>query len=144
MTTITQDRPATTPIGTYVPAVRVTELVKTYPHPEGGEFNAVDGLSFEVGAGEVLGILGPNGAGKSTTLEIIEGLQAPKVRIEWIGCNDSQTDNAAMKTLIGVQLQASSYFEYLTLEELLNLFGSFYPKAIPAGELLDKVGLLGK
>ena len=49
-----------------------------------------------------------------------------------------------MKTRIGVQLQASSYFEYLTLEELLNLFGSFYPKAVPAEELLDKVGLLGK
>jgi ABC-2 type transport system ATP-binding protein len=51
---------------------------------------------------------------------------------------------AAMKTRIGVQLQASSYFEYLTLEELLKLFGSFYPKAVPAQQLLDKVGLLAK
>ena len=44
-----------------------------------------------------------------------------------------------MKTRIGVQLQASSYFEYLTLEELLSLFGSFYPRAVPAQELLDNV-----
>jgi ABC-2 type transport system ATP-binding protein len=126
------------------PAVSVRNLVKTYPHPDGGTFNAVDGLSFEVGAGEVLGILGPNGAGKSTTLEIIEGLQAPTSGCTAVFGLDSQTDTAAMKTCIGVQLQASSYFEYLTLEELLRLFGSFYPQAVPAAELLDKVGLLGK
>lgn len=126
------------------PAVAVRNLVKTYPHPDGGTFNAVDGLSFEVGTGEVLGILGPNGAGKSTTLEIIEGLQAPTSGSTAVFGLDSQADNAAMKTRIGVQLQASSYFEYLTLEELLELFGSFYPKAVPAAELLDKVGLLGK
>ncbi len=125
-------------------AVRVTDLVKTYPHPDGGDFNAVDGLSFEVGAGEVLGILGPNGAGKSTTLEIIEGLQKPTNGSTSVFGLDSQGDNTATKTRIGVQLQASSYFEYLTLEELLNLFGSFYPKRVPAQELLDKVGLLAK
>lgn len=125
-------------------AVQVADLVKTYPHPDGGTFNAVDGLSFEVGVGEVFGILGPNGAGKSTTLEIIEGLQLPTAGSTSVLGLDSQADIAAMKTRIGVQLQASSYFEYLTLEELLALFGSFYPKAVPAGELLDKVGLLGK
>ena len=125
-------------------AVRVDNLVKTYPHPDGGTFNAVDELSFEVAAGEVLGILGPNGAGKSTTLEIIEGLQAPTSGSTSVFGLDSQDDNKAMKARIGVQLQASSYFEYLTLEELLNLFGSFYPKAVPAQELLDMVGLLGK
>ena len=125
-------------------AVQVNNLVKTYPHPDGGTFNAVDGLSFEVTAGEVLGILGPNGAGKSTTLEIIEGLQAPTSGSTSVFGLDSQDDSTAMKTRIGVQLQASSYFEYLTLEELLNLFGSFYPQAVPAQELLDKVGLVGK
>ncbi len=125
-------------------AVRVDRLVKTYPHPDGGTFNAVDDLSFTVATGEVLGILGPNGAGKSTTLEIIEGLQRPTNGSTSVFGLDSLADNAEMKTRIGVQLQASSYFAYLTLEELLTLFGSFYPKAIPAQELLDKVGLLGK
>lgn len=126
------------------PAVRVEHLVKTYRDPNGGTFNAVDDLSFEVVAGEVLGILGPNGAGKSTTLEIIEGLQSPTSGSTSVFGLDSQTDIAAVKARIGVQLQASSYFEYLTLEELLTLFGSFYPTAVAAAELLDKVGLLGK
>ena len=144
MTAILQDRQTSRITREATPAVQVANLVKTYPHPDGGEFNAVDGLSFEVGAGEVLGILGPNGAGKSTTLEIIEGLQAPSSGSTSVFGLDSQVDNAAMKTRIGVQLQASSYFEYLTLEELLNLFGSFYPKSVAAGDLLDKVGLLGK
>jgi ABC-2 type transport system ATP-binding protein len=144
MTTVTQDRQTSASNQTTTPAVQVTGLVKTYPHPEGGTFNAIDGLSFDVGVGEVLGILGPNGAGKSTTLEIIEGLQAPTSGSTSVFGLDSQIDNAAMKTRIGVQLQASSYFEYLTLEELLNLFGSFYPKSVAAAELLDNVGLLSK
>ena len=144
MTTLIQDPRSASAESTGIPAVQVTNLVKTYPHPESGTFNAVDDLSFDVGVGEVLGILGPNGAGKSTTLEIIEGLQAPTSGSTSVFGLDSQVDNAAMKTRIGVQLQASSYFEYLTLEELLNLFGSFYPKSLAAAELLDKVGLLGK
>jgi ABC-2 type transport system ATP-binding protein len=144
MTTLTATRRISTRNVAATPAVQVRNVVKTYPHPDGGTFNAVDNLSFEVAAGEVLGILGPNGAGKSTTLEIIEGLQAPTSGSTAVFGLDSQADNAAMKTRIGVQLQASSYFEYLTLEELLSMFGSFYPKAVPAAELLDKVGLLEK
>ena len=144
MTTLTTEARPPAGSGAVTPAVEVTQLVKTYPHPDGGTFNAVDDLSFSVGLGEVLGILGPNGAGKSTTLEIIEGLQPPTSGTTSVLGLDSQADMAAMKTRIGVQLQASSYFEYLTLEELLSLFGSFYPRAVPAQELLDNVGLLGK
>ena len=53
------------------PAERVIELetlVKRYPKADA---NAVDGLSFAVGAGEVFGLLGPNGAGKSTTVGVL-------------------------------------------------------------------------
>jgi ABC-2 type transport system ATP-binding protein len=143
MTTLTAiQQPTET--GTASAAVEVRNLVKTYPHPDGGTFNAVDDLSFDVRPGEVLGILGPNGAGKSTTLEIIEGIKTPTSGSTAVLGLDSRRDTAAMKTRIGVQLQASSYFEHLTLEELLDLFGSFYPRAIPGQELLDKVGLLPK
>ena len=49
-------------------AIKVTNLKKSYP-----EKNAIDGISFEVGKGEIFALLGPNGAGKTTTLEILEG-----------------------------------------------------------------------
>lgn len=144
MTTLTATEASPGTAAATSPAVQVRNLVKTYPHPDNGSFNAVDDLSFEVAEGEVFGILGPNGAGKSTTLEIIEGLNTPTHGSTSVLGLDSQTDAAAVKTRIGVQLQASSYFEHLTLEELLRLFGSFYPRSIPPAELLDKVGLLAK
>ena len=53
-------------------AVRVRGLRKTY-----GDHEAVRGIDFEIGAGEVFGLLGPNGAGKTTTVEILEGYRDP-------------------------------------------------------------------
>jgi ABC-2 type transport system ATP-binding protein len=123
------------------PAVEVRDLVKIYPRPGGGTLRAVDGVSFTVQAGEFFGFLGPNGAGKTTTLEIIEGLRRPtsgEVRVLGV---DPRRDLDQVKRLIGVQLQAASYFSLLTLEEMLALFGSFYPKRRSAAELLATVGL---
>jgi ABC-2 type transport system ATP-binding protein len=125
-------------------AVEVTDLVKVFPAPGGGSLTAVDGVSFTVSRGEVFGFLGPNGAGKTTTLEIIEGLQSPTSgRTAALGL-DSQKDRSRMKERIGVQLQAGAYFDFLTLEEILDLFGSFYPKQVPPVTLLEKVGLVEK
>jgi ABC-2 type transport system ATP-binding protein len=125
-------------------AVEVRDLVKEFPAPGGGTLTAVDRVSFEVHRGEVFGFLGPNGAGKTTTLEIVEGLQSPTAgRTSVLGL-DSVEDRSAMKERIGVQLQAGAYFTYLTLEEILDLFGSFYPRTVPPAELLEKVGLLEK
>ena len=125
-------------------AVQVRDLVKTFPAPGGGTLRAVDGVSFDVRGGEVFGFLGPNGAGKTTTLEIIEGLQSPTSGSTRVLGLDSQRDRNPMKERIGVQLQAGAYFDFLTLEEILDLFGSFYPKRLAPGELLEKVGLLEK
>jgi ABC-2 type transport system ATP-binding protein len=125
-------------------AVEVRDLVKEFPAPGGGTLTAVDRVSFEVHRGEVFGFLGPNGAGKTTTLEIIEGLQDPTSGHTKVLGLDSLADRSEMKERVGVQLQAGAYFNYLTLEEILDLFGSFYPKAIRPAELLEKVGLLEK
>ena len=57
--------------------VEVDALVKTFPTPDGGEKNAVAGLSFHVGEAEIYGLIGPNGAGKTTTLRILAGLMKP-------------------------------------------------------------------
>ena len=108
------------------PAVAVRDLVKTPPRPESGTFNAVDGVSFEVCRGQIFGFLGPDGAGKTTTLEIIEGLTEPTSGRAGVLGLDSQRDRTAVKDRIGGQLQAAAYFDFLTLEEILDLFGSFY------------------
>jgi ABC-2 type transport system ATP-binding protein len=125
-------------------AVTVEDLVKQFPAPGGGKLTAVDGVSFSVRRGEVFGFLGPNGAGKTTTLEIIEGLQSPTSGRTVVLGLDSHGLREQVKRRIGVQLQAGAYFDFLTLEEILDLFGSFYPRRIQPAELLEKVGLLEK
>ena len=120
-------------------AVQVENLVKRF-----GSFTAVDGVTFSADRGEVFGILGPNGAGKTTTLEIIESLQKPtEGRVSVLGL-DVQSNAAEVKARIGVQLQASAYYDYLNLKEILALLGSFYPKRVPPQTLLEQVGLLDK
>ena len=125
-------------------AVEVRDLVKVYPRPGGGTLRALDGISFGVAVGEFFGFLGPNGAGKTTALEIIEGIRKPtsgEVRVLGI---DPRRELDKVKRVIGVQLQAASYFSLLTIEEILSLFGSFYPKRRSPAELLETVGLLDK
>ena len=120
-------------------AIRVAGLVKRF-----GSFTAVDNVSFDVREGEIFGILGPNGAGKTTTLEIIEGIQPPtEGQVNILGSDLRQEPNR-IKARIGVQLQSSAYFNYLSLREILNLLGSFYPKSVAPEELLDLVGLSDK
>ena len=114
-------------------------MVKRY-----GDVVAVDHLSFSVEQGEIFGLLGPNGAGKTTTLEIVEGLQRPDSgRVTVLGL-DGATRGREIKARTGVQLQASSYYEYLSLEEILSLLGSFYPRRLSPMELLALVGLADK
>ena len=125
-------------------AVEVHDLVKEYPTPDGATLAAVDHVSFDVRRGEVFGFLGPNGAGKTTTLEIVEGLTTPTSGTTRVLGMDSVTERDAMQQRIGVQLQSSAYFEYLTLEEILDLFGSFYERSSPPERLLERVALLEK
>ena len=117
-------------------AIRVEGLVKRF-----GAFTAVDQISFSVRPGEIFGILGPNGAGKTTTLEIIEGLQKPTEGSVKVLGMDVQREPSRIKARIGVQLQSSAYFDYLTLREILSLLGSFYPKRVSPDVLLEQVGL---
>ena len=118
-------------------AVQVENLVKRF-----GTVNAVDGISFDVKQGEIFGILGPNGAGKTTTLEIIEGLQKPTQGTITVLGMDLARLSTQVKARIGVQLQSAAYFDYLSLQEILGLLGTFYPKTVPARDLLQQVELL--
>ena len=116
--------------------IKVRNLVKNY-----GKLSAVDGVSFDVNRGEVFGLLGENGAGKTTTLEIIEGLRkSTSGEIVILGHN-VKTEMQDIKMKIGVQLQSSAYYNYLSLKEILDLFASFYGCASNSKELLDMVEL---
>ena len=121
---------------TGAPVIEVRGITKRY-----GELTALDGVSFSVQPGEIFGILGPNGAGKTTLVEILEGLTKPTAGDASVLGNDIRTATDEVKKRVGVQLQASSYHQYLTLREILELFGSFYPHSADANELLQRVHL---
>src|ERR1700750_3259471 len=117
----------------------VPNLTKRY-----GDCTAVNDISFTVKKGEIFGILGPNGAGKTTTLEMIEGLKKPTSGTIMLDGKDVERETDAVKAVIGVQLQASSFFEGLNLIELLDVFGALYGREVDAMELLREVELTDK
>lgn len=119
--------------------IEVKNLIKKY-----GDFVAVDSISFEVAEGETFGILGPNGAGKTTTLEMIEALKSltsGQVLVDGMNVVDKQRE---VKSIIGVQLQSSSFFDGLNLVELVDTFAALYGRKVNAMELLDQVQLTEK
>jgi ABC-2 type transport system ATP-binding protein len=119
--------------------VSVDRLSKTY-----GDKEVVKGISFQVKAGEIFGILGPNGAGKTTTLEMIEALRPIDGGEATLAGINVKEKPAAVKEVIGIQLQSSSFFDKLTLVEQLNMFASFYGLKVNALELLTEVELTDK
>jgi ABC-2 type transport system ATP-binding protein len=123
-----------------VSAIEVVDLALAY-----GELKAVDGVSLDVGEGEFVGILGPNGAGKTTTLEMVEGLRKPDSGTIRVLGQSPWPRNPALLPRLGVQLQASSFFERLTAREQLHTFASLY--GVPtkrADGWLERVGLVDK
>ena len=99
--------------------IDVRGLVKHY-----GALTAVDGVTLKVMTNEIFGILGPNGAGKTTTLEMVEGLREPDAGSITIAGIDVVADPAAVKRVIGVQLQSIALFDHLSARELIQLFAS--------------------
>ncbi|MQY10297.1 Daunorubicin/doxorubicin resistance ATP-binding protein DrrA [Streptomyces sp. RB5] len=121
-------------------AINAQGLRKRY-----GDVQAVDGVDLEVAEGEFFGILGPNGAGKTTTMEMIEGLREPdEGSAELLGVKSWPRDRGLLRR-IGVQLQASAFFEKLTAREQIHTFGSLYGVSPErADEMLATVGLTDK
>ncbi|GAB3592916.1 ABC transporter ATP-binding protein [Angustibacter peucedani] len=121
-------------------AIEVQGLVKRY-----GDLTAVDGVSFEVARGEFFGILGPNGAGKTTTLEMVEGLREPDTGTVRLLGEEPWPRNPKLLPRMGVQLQASAFFEKLTAREQLETFGALYGvERRRVDEMLELVGLADK
>lgn len=117
-------------------SIIVKNLRKNY-----GEVRAVADVSFEVQAGEIFGMVGPNGAGKTTTIECIEGLRRPDAgEIRVLGV-DPQAAGNTLRQRIGVQLQESALSPRLRVEEVLDLFASFYNRTVSVSTLQERLGL---
>jgi ABC-2 type transport system ATP-binding protein len=101
--------------------IQVDGLQKLY-----GDFPAVEGLSFQVSPGEVLGLVGPNGAGKTTTIRSIAGIILPTAGRIRIDGHDLRTDPVAAKSALAFIPDEPHLFEYLTVEEHLRFVARLY------------------
>ena len=120
-------------------AIVVENLTKAY-----GELAAVDGVSFEVRAGEIFGLIGPNGAGKTTLLECLEGLRAPSGGDVRVLDADPARPTPAWRSRIGVQLQTAALPPKIKVREAMDLFASMYNDPADTDELLEELGIAGK
>ncbi|HET6796349.1 MAG TPA: ABC transporter ATP-binding protein [Gemmatimonadales bacterium] len=101
--------------------IEVEGLQKLY-----GEFPAVQGLSFRVGPGEVLGLVGPNGAGKTTTIRSIAGIIIPTSGTIRIAGHDLGKEPVAAKANLAFIPDEPHLFDYLTVEEHLRFVARLY------------------
>lgn len=101
--------------------IQIEQLVKRY-----GTFTAVDGISFSVAPGEVLGLVGPNGAGKTTTLRCLAGIIAPGSGRVSIAGHDIQQDGVAAKRALAFIPDEPHLFDHLTVEEHLRFIARVY------------------
>ena len=85
-----------------------------------GQLRAVDGVSFHVARGEVLGFLGPNGAGKSTTMKMVTGFLAPTSGTASICGHDIQQDPLAAKRAVGYLPEGAPAYPDMTPETFLG------------------------
>jgi ABC-2 type transport system ATP-binding protein len=103
------------------PAIVVDGLSKRF-----GAFQALDQVSFEVGAGEIMGFLGPNGAGKSTLIRVLCGLLRPSAGRALVAGIDVAQDPEAVRRRIGYMSQKFSLYNDLSVVENLRFFGGVY------------------
>ncbi|MFH5880336.1 ABC transporter ATP-binding protein [Arthrobacter sp. NA-172] len=128
------------------PSIVITaeNLTKTY-----GDLTAVDGISFEVPAGESFGLLGPNGAGKSTTMKMIGGVsQRTSGKLSIMGL-DPDSHGPEVRAHLGVVPQQDNLDEELKVRENLIVYGRYFGLPLSylrpkADELLEFAQLTDK
>jgi ABC-2 type transport system ATP-binding protein len=120
-------------------AIDVRDLRKDY-----GDLQAVRGVSFQVGKGEVFGLLGPNGAGKTTTVEILEGYRARSSGAVSVLGHDPASRERDLRERVGIVLQSSGFYPRATVREAVEHFAAPYPRPRDPLETIALVGLDGK
>lgn len=122
--------------------IEVTGLTKRY-----GVFTAVDGLSFTVQPGEVLGLVGPNGAGKTTTLRCLAGIIPPTAGSVRVASHDLAIDPVAAKRTLAFFPDEPRLFDYLTVRQHLAFVARIYgvtDHAAIAQPLLEELEIADK
>ena len=95
--------------------IEVEGLAKRYE-----SVTAVDGVSFEVPKGQILGFLGPNGAGKSTTMKMLTGFIEPTAGTALIGGKDIRRDSIAVRSQVGYLPESAPSYGEMTVREFLE------------------------
>lgn len=118
-------------------AIEVKDLCYYY-----GETKAVDGISFKVSPGEVMGFLGPNGAGKSTTIKMLTGMLVPQGGSAELLGMDVKKHRKDIQQRIGICFEEKNLYLNMTAVENLNFFARLFGiKGYNAKEALERVGL---
>lgn len=122
------------------PAIVATQLIYRY-----GDLTALDGISFEVMEGEILGFLGPNGAGKSTAVQVLTGQRRPHGGSAIVLGRDISRHANQVQSEIGVCFEITNLYEQLSGIENLRLFARLFGvRDFDGAALLERVGLTGR
>ena len=105
------------------PAILVDRLTKRY---KGADVDAVAGISFSVGSGELFALLGPNGAGKTTTISMLTTTLSPTSGSARIAGHDLATGSSAVRSSVGIIFQRPSLDLNLTAEENVRFHAVLY------------------
>ncbi|MCB9525745.1 MAG: ATP-binding cassette domain-containing protein [Myxococcales bacterium] len=112
--------------------ISVKGLEKRY-----GDIRAVDGVSFEVQRGEIVGLLGHNGAGKTTVMKIMTGYLEPTAGTITVGGKDVRTDRIGVQRQIGYLPESAPLYPEMLVQEYLLMMAEL--RGIPAADRLARV-----
>ena len=103
------------------PVIRTNHLTKRF-----GDFTAVDGVSFQVYPGEIVGYLGPNGSGKTTTIRMLLGLLLPSSGNALVLGLDPVTEAELIRQQVGYMSQSFGLYDDLTVWENLEFYAGIF------------------
>ncbi len=127
-----------TNIDTATGGISLSGLTKSFRSAE-GPVHAVRGIDISIPRGQTVALLGPNGAGKTTTIDMLLGLTAADAgEIDVFGNTPEQ---AISQGKVGGMLQTGGLLPFVTVRELLDVMGSFYPNPLPADEVMRITGI---
>ena len=119
--------------------IQIQSVEKRY-----GEHRALQGLTLEVGAGEIYGLLGPNGAGKTTTIHLVAGLLKPDAGTLKVAGVEAGDDPARLRAALAYVPESVSLYPHLSGLENLDHFSRLAGRRLDASELastLERMGL---